>query len=91
MIFDINQQKIMLERDGKQVECDVLFTFDSKDTGKSYVGYTDYTIATNGRKNIYVSSINPSKKELELQDITDENELNMVYNVLQQLDTSVNG
>ena len=90
MAVDITKEKVRLEKDGKQVECDILFKFDSKDTNKSYIGYTDYTTASNGRKNIYVSSINLQKNELELENITDENELNMVYNVLQQLDSEAN-
>ena len=59
MEFDIENEKVLMEKDGRTVECDVLFTFDCEDTLKSYVGYTDNDIASNGRKNIYVSSYNP--------------------------------
>ena len=52
-------EKIVVLKDGKEVECDILFTFDSEDTGKSYIGYTDNSIASNGRKNIFVSSFDP--------------------------------
>ncbi len=90
MAFDITKEKIKIEKDGRQIECDILFKFDSENTNKSYIGYTDHTTASNGRKNIYVSSINLQKDELELENITDENELNMVYNVLQQLDSEAN-
>ena len=55
--LDLDNEKIQVEKDGKMVECDVLFTFDSEDTMKSYIGYTDHSIASNGRKNIYVSSL----------------------------------
>ena len=34
-----NEEKIVILKDGKEVECDVLFTFDSEDTGKTYFGY----------------------------------------------------
>ena len=33
----------VLRDDGTSVTCDVLFTFDSEETGKSYVVYTDGT------------------------------------------------
>lgn len=79
-------QKITVEKNGKEVECDVLFTFDSEDTLKSYIGYTDNTIASNGRKNIYVSAYNPFNPEDALEDITDERELEMVNDVLVQID-----
>lgn len=85
MDFDINKEKVRVERNGKVIECDILFTFDSEDTMKSYVGYTDHSIASNGRKNIYVSSYNPLSDTMELEDVTDENELEMIQEVLEKI------
>ena len=85
MEFDINNEKIQIEKNGKVVDCDILFTFDSEDTLKVYVGYTDHSVASNGRKNIYVSSYNPNAEEIVLEDITDERELAMVAEVLEQI------
>ena len=86
MGFDINDEKIQIEKNGKIVDCDVLFTFDSEDTMKSYIGYTDHSFGSNGRKNIFVSAYNPLKAKIELEDITDERELKMVSEVLNQID-----
>lgn len=83
MEFDINKEKIKIEKNGKVVDCDILFTFDSEDTLKTYVGYTDHSVAANGRKNIYVSSYNPHQEPIVLEDITDERELKMVGEVLE--------
>ena len=85
MDFDINKDKVKLNKNGKEVECDILFTFDSEDTMKSYIGYTDHSIAKNGRKNIYVSSYNPLVGKEKLEDITDERELAMIQEVLESL------
>ena len=85
-VKDIKKEKIIIEKHGKQVECDILFTFDSEDTGKVYVGYSDHSIASNGRKNIYVSSYDPIIGINSLEDITDERELAMVRQVLAQID-----
>ena len=82
----MEEEKIVISKNGKEVECDVLFTFDSEDTGKAYIGYTDHSIAANGRKNIFVSAYNPLKAKIELEDITDERELKMVSEVLNQID-----
>lgn len=90
MDFDIVEDKIQLERNGKKVDCDILFTFDSEDTLKSYIGYTDNSIAANGRKNIYVSSYNPLQTEMKLEDVTDSKELEMVCDVLKQIDKNSN-
>ncbi len=90
MDFDFEKDKIQIEKNGEMVDCDVLFTFDSEDTMKSYVGYTDHSFGKNGRKNIYVSSFRPFGSTLELSDIDDEMELEMVNHVLMQLDKDSN-
>ena len=86
MEFDINSETIQVEKNGKIIDCDVLFTFDSEDTMKTYIGYTDHSFGKNGRKNIFVSAYNPLKAKIELEDITDERELNMISEVLNQID-----
>ena len=89
MEFDVENEKIRLTKDNREIECDVLFTFDCEDTMKSYVGYTDHSVASNGRKNIYVSSYNPFSLDMKLENVTDNRELRMVQEVLQQLDEEV--
>ena len=86
MDLDMENEKIQIEKNGEIVDCDILFTFDCEDNLKSYIGYTDHSIGTNGRKNIYVSSYNPLGLKLELEDITDERELAMVNEVLMKID-----
>ncbi len=86
MELDIENEKLTMIKDGKEIECDILFTFDSEDTMKSYIGYTDNTIAPNGRKTIYVSAYNPLNPKIELEDITDQRELDMIQDVLKQID-----
>ncbi|MCI8568994.1 MAG: DUF1292 domain-containing protein [Bacilli bacterium] len=83
---DTLKEKLIIEKDGKPTECDVLFTFDCEDTMKSYVGYTDHSIGKNGRKNIYVSGYNPFDKSQELENITDPRELEMIADVLETID-----
>lgn len=90
MEFDIEKEKVYIEKNGNKVECDILFTFDCEDTMKSYVGYTDHSIASNGRKNIYVSAYNPLNPKAELENITDERELEMINDVLEQIDSERN-
>lgn len=82
----MEKEKIIILKDGEEVECDILFTFDSVDKDKSYVGYSDHSVADNGRVNIYVSSYDPVLGIGSLEDITDKEELEMVHNVLLELD-----
>lgn len=85
----MDDEKIVITKEGIPVDCDVLFTFDCEDNLKSYVGYTDHSIAEDGRKNIYVSSFSPFQNEWKLEDVTDPKELDMINDVLQQFDKSV--
>ena len=76
---------ITIMKDGKEVECEVLFTFENDELKKQYIGNTDHSIGENGRKNIYVSSWNPVLGTDKLEDITTQEELDMVRDVLNQI------
>ena len=77
--------KITIMKDGKPVDCEILFTFENEELQKQYVGYTDHSIGTNGRKNIYISSYNPLADKKILEDIPSPEELEMVQDVLNQI------
>lgn len=80
---------ITIMKDGKEVECEVLFTFENDELKKQYIGYTDNSYGENGRKNIYVSSWNPVLGTDKLEDITTQEELDMVRDVLNQITDEV--
>lgn len=82
----MEQEKIKIMKNGIEIDCDILFTFDCEDTGKCYIGYTDHTIASNGRKNIYVSAFDPILGFGTLEDITTEEEKVMIRDVLEEID-----
>ena len=86
----IEDEKITVEINGKVTECDLLFTFTSDDTGKGYIGYTDNSFNSDGRKNIYFSSYDPLFGTGKLEKVTDPNEIEMVKEVLEEIDGGVN-
>lgn len=77
--------KLVIEKNGTEVECEILFTFENEELRKQYVGYTDHSIGENGRKNIYVSAYDPIIGFGKLEDITTHEELEMIQNVLEQI------
>ncbi len=77
--------KIVIEKNGQEVECEVLFTFDCEETGKSYVGYTDHSFSKDGRKNIYTASFDPVLGFGNLEEITTDAEKEMIIEVLEQI------
>ena len=49
-------------QDGKEVECEVLFTFESEETKKNYMVYTDNTVDEEGNTKVYASIYTPNTK-----------------------------
>lgn len=80
---------IITNNEGKQLECDVLFTFDSDETGKSYIAYTDNTKDENGNIRVYASIYDPSGEDLELKPLTDPKEWKVIESILSSIQEKV--
>ena len=53
--------KIMGEN-GQEIECEVLFTFESDETKKNYIVYTDNTLDEQGNTKVYASVYTPNEE-----------------------------
>ena len=62
----------VINEEGKEVVCNVLFTFDSDETKKSYIVYTDNTKDKQGNIQVY-ASIYDKEQEDNQQENTKEN------------------
>lgn len=67
---------------GETLECDVLFTFDSDETNKSYIAYTDNTTDESGNVRVYANVYDPTGEDLSLQPLTSEKEWKVIENIL---------
>ena len=54
----------VINDEGKEITCDVLFTFDSDETKKSYIVYTDNTKDKEGNIQVYASIFNPESEDV---------------------------
>lgn len=61
-----NDSFIIKDEQGNKIECEVLFTFESDETHKNYMVYTDYTKDESGNMKVYAVIYNPPL-ELEKQ------------------------
>lgn len=52
----------VINEEGKEVVCNVLFTFDSDETKKSYIVYTDNTKDNQGNIQVYASIYNKEQE-----------------------------
>lgn len=68
--------------EGKEVVCYKLCTFDSEETGKSYVIYTDNTKDKDGAVQVYASIYDPKDANSKLEPIETEKEWKVVETIL---------
>lgn len=84
----------VLNDDGKEVECEVLFTFDNETTHKHYIVYTDNSIDEYGDTKVYANVVVFEGEEDEegcanakLLPIETEAEYDTIENILERLQT----
>lgn len=74
---------------GEEVVCHVLFTFDSDETGKSYIVYTDNTKDNEGNVQVYASIYNPEDPNSKLDPIETEKEWKVIDTILKTLQEEI--
>ncbi len=75
----------IINDEGKEIECEVLFTFESDETKKNYIVYTDNTIDEEGNTKVYASIYNPDQDETKLMPIETEKEWKIIETILDEL------
>ena len=75
----------VMDEKGNQVTCEVLFTFDSEETKKNYIVYTDNTTDEEGNVRVYASIYNPESEATELMPIETEREWKIVETILDSI------
>lgn len=73
--------------EGKEVECEALFTFESEETNKSYIVYTDNTKDEEGNTKVYAAIYNENGEEdqMKLEPIETEKEWTMIDQILTEI------
>lgn len=72
----------ILDKEGKEIECEVLFTFESDETKKNYIVYTDNSKDEDGNVKVYASIYNPDKENTELMPIETDREWRVIETIL---------
>lgn len=81
----------VIDDEGKEVECEVLFTFESDETGKNYIVYTDNTQDEEGNTKVYASIYNPDEDETKLIPIESDKEWKIIETILDELQKEIQG
>lgn len=76
---------MVTDDEGKEIECEILFTFKSDETGKDYIVYTDNTKDEEGNTKVFASIYNPDEDEAKLLPIETEKEWRIIETILEEL------
>ena len=79
----------VINDEGKEIVCNVLFTFDSDETGKSYIVYTDNSKDSMGNVQVYASIFNPEDANTKLEPIETEKEWKVIDTILKTLQEEI--
>ena len=76
----------IIDKDGKEIEFDILFTFESDETNKNYMVYTDNTTDEEGNTKVYASVFNPNAEPLELLPVETEREWKVIETIITSIE-----
>ena len=83
--MDEKQKFIVLYEHGKEVECEPLFTFESEETKKQYVVYTDNSKDKDGNIRVFASIYKITDKGKELLPIKTNKEWKVIETILESI------
>ncbi len=76
---------IAIDDKGRRVECEPLFTFESEETKKQYVVYTDNSKDKDGNVRVFASIYNITEKGGQLLPIKSEKEWKVIETILESI------
>ena len=76
----------VIDNEGKEIEFEVLFTFESDETKKNYMVYTDNSMDENGNIRVYASVFKPEAEPLELLPVETEREWKIIETILESIE-----
>lgn len=75
----------IISDEGKEVKCEILFTYEDEKTKKNYMAYTDNTLDEEGNTKVYASIFNPEEENPVLLPIETEAEWKLIEGILSSL------
>lgn len=72
----------VIDKNGKEIIFEILFTFESDETHKNYMVYTDNTTDEEGNVRVYASVFIPDAEPLELLPVETEREWKIIETIL---------
>lgn len=84
--MDKENKFIVKDKEGNEIEFEVLFTFESDETKKNYMVYTDNTIDEDGNTRVYASVFKPDAEPLELLPVETDREWKIIETIIDSIE-----
>ena len=87
-----------IDDEGRQLDCEALFLFESPETKKNYIVYTDHSIDNEGNTKVYASIYDPKDLKsdennefaaLPLKPIETEKERKIIETILNEMQSQI--
>jgi len=75
----------MVNDEGVETECELLFTFESEETHKNYMCYTDNTTDEEGNIMVYGATFDPDEEEFKLSPLETDEEWTIIRTILDEM------
>lgn len=80
----------VIDDKGEKINCEALFTFESDETKKNYIVYTDNSLDENGNVKVYASIFDPNQDPADLIPIETEREWKIIETILESVQEEAN-
>ena len=86
----LEEQKFtVVNSEGEEVECEALFRFESDETHKNYIVYTDNSQDEEGNTRVYAAIYTPGQEKTKLEPIETDAEWNKIQQILDVIQEQV--
>ena len=82
---EISEKFSVLDEEGNEIECQTILMFQSPETEKDIVIYTDNTVDENGIESMYASYYVYNEDVLRLEDIDNNTDWELIQEVLTEI------
>lgn len=80
----------LINEEGQEISCELLFTFETKSNGKNYIVYTDHSTDELGYEKVFASTYDPSGANTALEAIETDSEWDMIDRILEAIQDRIN-
>lgn len=79
----------LIDENGQEVTYDILFTFESEETNKNYIAYTDNKKDEEGNVQVYASIYHPEETNTRLERIETDKEWKIIETILNTIQEEI--